>query len=174
MKKAILFSAIIIVIIFACKSGNNTPTNVVTITLEPKSGSNVSGTATFTERDGEVVLEAKLSGLTPGTHAIHIHEKSDCSSADAASAGGHWNPTFKKHGKFGVGEYHKGDIGNFTTDTQGEATILFKTNEWCIGCGDETKDILNKGLIVHEKPDDFVSQPTGNAGGRVACAGIIK
>jgi Cu-Zn family superoxide dismutase len=142
--------------------------------LEPKSGSNVSGTATFTERDGEVVLEAKLSGLTPGTHAIHIHEKSDCSSADAASAGGHWNPTFKKHGKFGVGEYHKGDIGNFTTDTQGEATILFKTNEWCIGCGDETKDILNKGLIVHEKPDDFVSQPTGNAGGRVACAGIIK
>ncbi len=174
MKKAILFSAIIIAIIFACKSGNNTPTNVVTITLEPKSGSNVNGTATFTERDGEVVLEAKLSGLTPGTHAIHIHEKSDCSSADAASAGGHWNPTFKKHGKFGVGEYHKGDIGNFTTDPQGEATVLFKTNEWCIGCGDETKDILNKGLIVHEKPDDFTTQPTGNAGGRVACAGIIK
>lgn len=174
MKKILLFSAFILVIIIACKSGNNTPTNVVKISLEPKSGSNVSGTATFTERNGEVVLEAKISGLTPGVHAIHIHEKSDCSSADAASAGGHWNPTFKKHGKFGEGEYHKGDIGNFTTDPQGNATVLFKTNEWCIGCGDETKDILNKGLIVHANPDDFTTQPTGNAGGRVACTGIIK
>lgn len=174
MKKIVLFSALLLVIIIACKSGNNTPKNSVTINLEPKSGSKVEGTATFTERNGVVYLEAKISGLTPGVHAIHIHEKSDCSSADAASAGGHWNPTFKKHGKFGVGEYHKGDIGNFTTDPQGNATVVFKTNEWCIGCGDETKDILNKGLIVHANPDDFETQPTGNAGGRVACAGIIK
>lgn len=163
MKKAILLSAFIIALIFACKSGNNTPTNVLTISLEPKSGSNVKGTATFTEKDGEVILEAKLTGLTPGTHAIHIHEKSDCSSEDATSTGGHWNPTFKKHGKFGQGEYHKGDIGNFTTDTEGNATVVFKTDEWCIGCEDETKNILDKGLIVHEKADDFVTQPTGNA-----------
>jgi Cu-Zn family superoxide dismutase len=174
MKKTILLSALVLVLIIACKSSNSTPTNVLTIALEPKSGSSVSGTATFTERDGEVVLEAKISGLTPGTHAIHIHEKSDCSSDDATSAGGHWNPTFKKHGKFGVGEYHKGDIGNFTTDPEGNATVFFKTNEWCIGCDDETKNILDKALIVHEKADDFTTQPTGNAGGRVACAGIIK
>jgi Cu-Zn family superoxide dismutase len=146
----------------------------VTIKLEPKSGSKVTGTAEFIEKDGKVTFTAKVSGLEPGVHAIHIHEKADCSAADAASAGGHWNPTFKKHGKWGDAEYHKGDIGNFPADVDGNGIITMSTSEWCIGCGDKNKDILGKGLIVHEKADDYVTQPTGDAGGRVACAGIIK
>jgi len=173
-KKIILLSIAIVAIIIACKSGNDTKANVLKINLEPKSNSAVSGTATFTEKNGIVTFEAKMSGLKPGVHAIHIHEKSDCSATDASSAGGHWNPTFKKHGKWSDGEHHKGDIGNFTADANGNGTISLKTDEWCIGCGDETKDILNKGLIVHANPDDFTTQPTGNAGGRVACSGIIK
>jgi superoxide dismutase, Cu-Zn family len=174
MKKIILALGIAIVLLFACKSKSNTNANELTITMEAKSGSSVKGTATFTEKNGEVVLLAKLTGLTPGIHAIHIHEKSDCSAADGTSTGGHWNPTFKKHGKFGVGEYHRGDIGNFTADVYGNATVFFKTNEWAIGGTDETKNILGKGLIVHKDPDDYTSQPTGNAGARVACSGIIK
>lgn len=174
MKKIILLSVLTLVIIIACKSGNSTNSNSVTITLEPKSGSEVTGTATFTEKNGYVTLRAKISGLKPGTHAIHIHEKADCSAADASSAGGHWNPTFKKHGKWGDLEHHKGDIGNFTTDNYGNGTVYFKTNEWAIGGTDVTKDILGKGLIIHENPDDFTTQPTGNAGGRVACSAIIK
>lgn len=174
MKKIIILSAIAVAIIVACKSGTETKANAVTINLESKSKSNVTGTATFFEKDGKVVLEAKISGLQPGTHAIHIHEKADCSAADATSAGGHWNPTFKKHGKWGEAEHHKGDIGNFTTNQYGEATVSFSTDEWCIGCGDTNKDIVGKGLIVHADPDDFTTQPTGNAGARVACAGIIK
>lgn len=173
-KKVILIFVLAAGVFIACKSSNDTAANVLKIDLQPKSGSSVSGTATFTEKNGKVSFEAKLSGLTPGTHAIHIHEKADCSAADASSAGGHWNPTFKKHGKWGVGEYHKGDIGNFNADEAGNATITLKTDEWCIGCGDKNKDILGKGLIVHEKDDDYVTQPTGDAGGRVACAGIIK
>lgn len=146
----------------------------LTIKLEPKSGSKVQGTAEFVERDGKVVFTAKITGLEPGVHAIHIHEKADCSAADASSAGGHWNPTFKKHGKWGDAEYHKGDIGNFPADVNGEGMITMATDEWCIGCGDKNKDIIGKGLIVHAKADDYVTQPTGDAGGRVACAGIIK
>ena len=146
----------------------------ITIQLEPKSGSKVTGTAEFVEKNGKVAFTAKLSGLEPGVHAIHIHEKADCSAADAASAGGHWNPTFKKHGKWGDVEYHKGDIGNFPADVNGNGIITMSTSEWCIGCGDKNKDILGKGLIVHQKADDYVTQPTGDAGGRVACAGIIK
>ena len=165
--------------IFSCKSSNPASGSAdnskkLKISLEPKSGSKVQGTADFTEKKGVVYLEAKLTGLVPGVHAIHIHEKADCSAADAASAGGHWNPTFKKHGKWTDAEHHKGDIGNFTADVDGNATILFNTDEWCIGCGDTTKDILGKGLIIHEKADDFVTQPTGNAGGRVACSAIIQ
>lgn len=160
--------------ILSCKSNSSSKVNALTISLEPKSNSTVTGTATFSEKNEMVTFEAKISGLKPGIHAIHIHEKADCSAGDATSAGGHWNPTFKKHGKWNVGEYHKGDIGNFTADEKGNGTISFKTNEWCIGCGDETKDILGKGLIVHDKPDDFTTQPTGNAGARVACSAIIK
>ena len=175
MKKLFIGIAALGLFIFSCKSSSSADNSKkVSIQLEPKSGSKVQGNAVFTEKDGVVFLEAKLTGLTPGVHAIHIHEKSDCSAADAASAGGHWNPTFKKHGKWGEAEYHKGDIGNFTSNTDGEATVLFKTDEWCIGCGDVTKDILGKGLIVHDKPDDFVTQPTGNAGARVACSAIIQ
>jgi Cu-Zn family superoxide dismutase len=163
------------IIIFSCKSSSsNSYDKKVGIHFESKSGSKVEGTAVFLEKNGVVSLECKLTGLAPGVHAIHIHEKADCSAADAASAGGHWNPTFKKHGKWGDAEHHKGDIGNFTANTDGEATVLFKTGEWCIGCGDATKDILGKGLIVHEKADDFTTQPTGNAGGRVACSAIIQ
>jgi len=173
-KKIILLSIVVVAIIVACKSGNDSKANVLKINLEPKSNSAVSGTATFTEKNGFVTFEAKMSGLKPGIHAIHIHEKSDCSAADASSAGGHWNPTFKKHGKWTDAEHHKGDIGNFTADANGNGTITLKTDEWCIGCGDVNKDILGKGLIVHDKPDDFVTQPTGNAGARVACTAIIK
>ena len=174
MKKVFLLSIIAFAFIIACKSGIDAKANVLTINLEPKSGSAVTGTATFSEKSGFVTFEAKLSGLKPGVHGIHIHEKADCSAADAASAGGHWNPTHVKHGKWSDTEHHKGDIGNFTADYKGNATITLKTDEWCIGCGDVNKDILGKGLIVHANPDDYTTQPTGNAGGRVACSAIIK
>lgn len=161
-------------IVMGCKSSSTSKTNVVTITLESKSDSKVTGTATFSEKKGSVTLHATLSGLSPGEHAIHIHEKPDCSAADGSSAGGHWNPTFKKHGKWGDTEHHKGDIGNFTADANGNATIKFSTSEWCIGCEDPTKNIIGHGLIVHKGADDFTSQPAGNAGARQACSAIIK
>jgi superoxide dismutase, Cu-Zn family len=174
MKKTALFSFIALLIIIACKSGSETKANTLTITLEPKSGSAVSGTATFSEKNGIVTFSTKIAGLKPGVHGIHIHEKADCSATDAASAGGHWNPTHVKHGKWSDAEHHKGDIGNFTADENGNGTISLKTDEWCIGCGDTNKDILGKAIIVHANPDDFTTQPTGNAGGRIACSAIIK
>ncbi|TCN58712.1 superoxide dismutase family protein [Flavobacterium circumlabens] len=175
MKKVILSFAILTALIIGCKtSTKSNDAKTLTVNLEPKSNSTVSGTATFTEKNGKVTFVAKMAGLQPGVHAIHIHEKSDCTAADGSSAGGHWNPTFKKHGKWGSAEYHKGDIGNFTADAKGNGTITLTTDEWCVGCGDATKDVLGKGLIVHQGTDDFTTQPTGNAGGRVACAGIIK
>jgi superoxide dismutase, Cu-Zn family len=174
MKKILNYLLVSIAIVFGCKSSSTSKTNVVTIILESKSDSEVTGTATFSERNGVVTLNAKLSGLSPSEHAIHIHEKPDCSAADGSSAGGHWNPTFKKHGKWGDAEHHKGDIGNFTADANGNATIKFSTSEWCIGCDDQTKNIIGHGLIVHKGADDFTSQPAGNAGVRQACSAIIK
>lgn len=150
-------------------------TKKIKVRLEPKSKSNVSGNVLFKEVDGIVSMVAVFDGLSEGEHAIHLHEKADCSAEDGTSSGGHWNPTAQPHGKWGSAEgYHKGDIGNFTADAKGHGTISFSTDEWCIGCGDPSKDILGKAVIVHQGTDDFTTQPTGNAGGRVSCGGIIE
>lgn len=147
----------------------------ITFQMEPKSESNVAGTVTFVEKDGQVAMSATFSGLSPGEHAIHIHEKADCSAADATSSGGHWNPTSQPHGKWGdAGGFHKGDIGNFVANEDGSAEVSFETDAWCIGCGDPNKDILGKAVIVHQGSDDFTSQPSGAAGPRVSCTGIIE
>jgi Cu-Zn family superoxide dismutase len=147
----------------------------VSVRLESKSNSNAYGKLFFKEVDGIVSLEAKFIDLEPGTHAVHIHEKADCSSPDGKSAGGHWNPTFENHGKWG-GEngYHRGDIGNIEVNEEGYAKLKMETDEWCIGCGDDKKDILGKSIIVHQGEDDYVSQPSGDAGARISCGGIIQ
>ncbi|MBW8199221.1 superoxide dismutase family protein [Flagellimonas abyssi] len=147
----------------------------ITFSMEPKSDSNVNGEVVFTQENGNVTMKATFTGLDEGEHAIHLHEKADCSSADGKSTGGHWNPTFEKHGKWGAEDgYHKGDIGNFTADADGNATVDFSTDEWCIGCDDEKKNILGKAVIVHQGVDDYTSQPSGAAGARIACTGIIQ
>lgn len=147
----------------------------LTFKMEPKSDSNVSGEVTFTEENGVVIMKAMFSGLTEGEHAIHIHEKADCSSSDGTSTGGHWNPTFEPHGKWGDETgYHKGDIGNFVADADGNAKVDFATDQWCIGCDDDAKNIVGKAVIVHQGVDDFTSQPSGAAGSRISCTGIIQ
>ena len=193
--KNLILSITIIFTITACKSEvkktMDTPTESSTsevnkeikeetrtlfINLTPKNDSGVIAKAKFEQTSGVVLMTVSARGLTKGTHAIHIHEKSDCSSEDGKSAGGHWNPTAKPHGKWGSEKgYHKGDIGNFEVISSDEDTIIeFKSDEWCIGCGDPNKDILGKGVIVHQGKDDFTSQPSGAAGSRISCGGIIE
>ena len=145
-----------------------------TATMEPASGSKVSGEARFSEEgEGRVRFELTVENLTPGEHAVHLHEKGDCSAEDASSAGGHWNPTMKPHGKRGNGtSYHKGDVGNMTVGNDGKGTLTLTIEGWSIGGADST-NVVGKSVIVHEKADDFTTQPTGNAGGRLSC-GVIK
>jgi len=141
MKKLLLGFAALGLFIYSCKSSTSSTapdSKQIKIDFEARSNSKVKGDAVFLEKDGVVYLEAKMTGLEPGVHAIHIHEKADCSAADATSAGGHWNPTFKKHGKWGDAEHHKGDIGNFTANVDGEATVLFKTDELVVATKQKT------------------------------------
>jgi superoxide dismutase, Cu-Zn family len=141
--------------------------------MEASSGSNVTGQATFTAERGKVRFEFSVQNLSPGPHGVHLHEKGDCSAADASSAGGHWNPTMKPHGRRGEGTaYHKGDVGNMEVGEDGKGTLNLLVEGWTIGGADST-DILGKSVIIHEKADDFESQPAGNAGSRISC-GVIK
>lgn len=164
MKKYILFLGWFVLAV-SCRSTK-------TYNIQAKSSTNTRGQISFVQKKNEVKMVVKASKLTPGIHAIHIHEKGDCSAADASSAGGHWNPMKEMHGKWGHGQHHNGDIGNLIADQDGKATLTFRTERWCIGCKDETKNILNKSIIIHKSEDDFKTQPTGNAGGRIGCVEI--
>ncbi len=143
-----------------------------TYRIYPKSGTETQGTVKLTQSGKNVTMEVNAYQLSPGLHAIHIHEKGHCYATDASSAGGHWNPSNSHHGKWDSEHFHAGDIGNLETDGSGEAVLVFKTDKWCLGCKDESKNIIGKSIIIHASADDFKTQPTGNAGGRVGCVEI--
>ena len=137
--------------------------------LSPTKGNNVSGVVTFTKVEGGVKIIADVTGLTPGKHGFHIHEFGDCSAGDATSAGGHFNPSHMEHGAPDASMRHAGDFGNLEADESGKAHYERVDTMISLKGADS---ITGHGLIVHEKADDLKSQPTGNAGARVAC-GVI-
>ena len=140
--------------------------------LEPKSGSKVTGTVSFTKAGDDVQVVADIQNLTPGKHGFHIHEKGDCSSGDGMSAGGHFNPTGKPHGNPSVPDHHTGDLTMLVADASGNASLSMELGAMTIGSG--ATDIVGKSVIVHKDPDDYTTQPTGNSGARVACGVIAK
>lgn len=142
-----------------------------TAKLEPTRGNTAAGTVTFVQSGDVVKVAGTVTGLVPNTeHGFHIHEKGDCSSGDGMSAGGHFNPGGKPHGNHDMGEHHAGDLPSLKADANGNATFNFESRT--IRVGSTANDILGKGLIVHRDPDDYKTQPTGNAGPRLACAVI--
>lgn len=142
--------------------------------LSSASGSEVSGTATFTDLgDGTVTFKIAIENATPGAHAIHLHQNGDCSADDATSAGGHWNPAAMDHGKRAVDmQFHAGDIDNVEVGEDGKGVMEMTIEGWSIG-GPDSTNIINKAVIIHAGADDFESQPSGAAGARVAC-GVIQ
>ena len=142
---------------------------VATAKLEPTKGSTTTGTVTFAQRMGKVFVTAEVSGLAPGEHGFHMHEKGDCSSGDGMSTGGHWNPDATPHGPQS-GAHHAGDMPSLVADAGGNAKATFSLDGVTVAAG--PKSVVGRGLIVHKDPDDYATQPTGNAGARVACAVI--
>ena len=138
--------------------------------LNPTQGSKVRGTVTFTEVAGGMRVVADVTDLDPGEHGFHIHEKGDCSAPDASSAGGHFNPHSMPHGSPEAEQRHAGDLGNLVADNLGKAHIDRVDKHLSFNGPDS---IVGRAVIVHAKRDDLATQPTGNAGGRVAC-GVIN
>ena len=141
--------------------------------LHPTVGSTVTGTVTFTAAGDTVKVVADLTGLTPGKHGFHIHEFGDCSDPKAVSAGGHFNPSNHQHGAPDAAERHAGDLGNIDADASGKAHLEASDKLMKLAGADS---IIGHAVIVHEKADDLKTQPTGDAGGRMACGviGIAK
>ena len=140
--------------------------------LAPTKGNSASGTVTFEQQGDKVRVSGTVTGLKANAeHGFHVHEKGDCSSGDGMSAGGHFNPLGKAHGHQGA-EHHAGDMPNLRADAYGNASFSFEVAGITVGSG--ATDIVGRGLIVHRDPDDYKSQPAGNAGPRLACAVIAK
>ena len=140
--------------------------------LAPASGSLVSGKLMLMPMGNGVHVSGDIGGLAPGSnHGFHIHESGDCSAADAASAGGHFNPTTSPHGKAEAGTHHAGDIDNIVADASGVAHVNAHVMGVSLG-GGAANDIAGRAFVVHAAPDDYATQPSGNSGARIAC-GVI-
>jgi superoxide dismutase, Cu-Zn family len=133
------------------------------------------GTAQLRQTSGGVKIDATVSQLPPGTHAFHIHTVGKCEGPDFKSAGGHFNPTGKQHGKDNPNGPHAGDMANIEAGADGTAKI--STLDANVTLGQGANSLFHEGgtaLIIHEKADDYKTDPTGNAGNRIACGVVQK
>ncbi len=168
MKAALIMTACAF-LLTACATPSDLWKKEVNTVLEPSSGSHVYGTVKFTAAGSQVIVTGEVWGHGRGSKGFHIHEKGDCSDPKAMSTGGHYNPGTVVHGEPGLG--HAGDLGNLVFDDRGRATINMKISGVSINRY-APNSIVGRGLIVHADQDDLKTDPTGNAGGRVACGGI--
>ena len=141
--------------------------------LQPTKGSSVRGTVNFAQIGDKVRITANVTGLKPGGEfGFHVHEAGDCSSGDGMSTKGHFNPLGRAHAHHGTTERHAGDLPSLKSDGSGNASLSIDLDVITVAAGPTS--IVGRGLIVHAQPDDFKTQPTGNAGARSACAVIQR
>ncbi|QLY25735.1 superoxide dismutase family protein [Bdellovibrio sp. KM01] len=136
--------------------------------LKAAKGSKIKGVVHFTEENGEIKVETMIDGLKAGPHGFHIHEVGTC-EGDFTSAGGHFNPTGKKHGSPTAQERHLGDMGNLMADKKGKGNTAMTLKAALNG----PEGIIGKSIVIHKGKDDLKSQPAGNSGAREAC-GVIE
>ena len=168
MNKLLAAAAALLV---GCQSVPEEPLRA-TAALQATKGSKAFGEATFEEVDGKVRVIVFTQGLVPGReHGLHIHEAGDCSSGDGMSAKGHFNPFGRPHGHPQSAERHAGDLPALKVAKNGRAKLDVTVDGISIGQG--PGNIVGRGLIIHADPDDYKTQPTGNAGDRLAC-GVVQ
>jgi Cu-Zn family superoxide dismutase len=144
------------------------PVSVAVATLEPKSGSKVTGTARVTPSASGVVVLVTVQDAAPGEHGVHIHEKGDCSDPAAMNAGGHFNPNSgAHHGGPNTPVRHGGDLGNMTVNSLGGGLLVVAVSDLTV------ENVVGRSVVVHEKADDLQTDPAGNSGARIAC-GVLQ
>jgi superoxide dismutase, Cu-Zn family len=164
MKQALLLT-VTVLLLGACASAKGP---MAMATLSPTtSGSTAQGTVHFQElADGAVEVQVDLTGVPAGTHGFHVHEFGSCAN-NGEAAGGHFNPTNQPHASPEAVSHHAGDFGNVTADANGEVHTRFTTRSIMVST--DIRSVVGKAVILHANRDDLTTQPTGNAGGRIAC-----
>ena len=173
--KVALFSGLILGVALAgCsrKMAEGTVKEAIAV-MNPTEGSKVQGTVGFAQDGKGVRITAHIEGLSPGPHGFHVHEFGNCTSPDANSAGGHFNPTDMPHAGPKAEKRHAGDLGNIEADKNGLARLEVTDNLISL---EGPKSIIGRSVVVHAQADDYKTQPTGASGARAACGviGIAK
>ena len=169
--KSLIVVAAATVLLAACQTTPPEPPRA-NAQLKPTKGSKAFGEATFEQVGDKVRVVIFVQGLKPGQeHGLHVHEAGDCSSGDGMSAKGHFNPHGKPHGNPASAERHAGDLPSLKANKAGRGNVQVDVDGFTVTPGPAS--IIGRGLIVHADPDDYKTQPTGNAGARIAC-GVIQ
>jgi Cu-Zn family superoxide dismutase len=148
----------------------NATTNAICV-LSATEGNTVTGWVKFTKQPDGVLIEAEVKGLTPGAkHGFHVHELGDISAKDGTATGGHYNPGGHDHAAPDADMRHVGDLGNIEANAEGVGT--YSRLDKMVRLNGPKNNIIGRGIIVHAGTDDLSTQPTGNAGARIA-QGVI-
>lgn len=172
MKNALSIS-LAAALVLGCNTTTTTsaPMPMAMATLAPSTNQTAKGTVHFMElKDGAVEVDVDLTNVPSGTHGFHIHDKGDCAN-DGQAAGGHFNPAGAPHGAPTTAQHHAGDFGNVTADANGNVKLKFATRAITVAPG--ANSVVGHAVILHGNPDDLTTQPTGNAGPRIAC-GVVE
>ena len=172
MKGLIVAAAAVGVLAAAC-AGMRSSSLAASATVEPRSSSTVAGSVRFSEAAGGVRAHVELTGLAPNSeHGFHVHDKGDCSTPDAASAGGHFNPDGSAHGRAGAMAHHAGDLPSLRADAAGKVRIDLELRGLTLAPGPTS--IVGRSVVVHRDADDYTTQPSGNSGPRTGCGVIAQ
>lgn len=148
---------------------------VATAEIAGKSGSSLTGQALLIQTGNHMTIKIKVEKAPPGLHGVHLHEKGDCSDPAAKSAGDHLNPTNDRHGNPAEHSHHAGDFGNIAVKEDGTGFLELNTDQLILAnLGNPANSALDRAIVIHEKVDDFTTQPTGNSGARIGCGVIQK
>lgn len=176
MKNVLSFTTVLFIsaVLVSCSSHKKDkkpgPPKAAQASIKSVTMPQLSGSVTFEQRGDGLYMVTHVSGLKPNSNfGFHIHQYGKCEGPDYKSAGDHFNPYNHKHSGPDKADRHLGDLGNLTSDNKGHAMKELLVSP-------DVKDldmIVGKAVIVHAKPDDFKTQPTGNSGGRIAC-GLVE
>jgi Cu-Zn family superoxide dismutase len=160
-------------LVIGCSVPTQAPTHA-SADLKDKDGKSV-GMATLRDATGGVLVSVEVKGLTPGLHAVHVHAVGKCEGPGFTTAGGHFNPAQKKHGLKNPEGPHAGDMPNMYVSKDGIGRFEALNDNISLKSGDRSVfDADGSALVIHVGIDDYVTDPTGNAGDRAACGVIVR
>lgn len=173
LRKALVMATVVVLGASAAVQGHAVPPTAEAVLSDAQG--RVLGKATFTQRPEGVLIRLQASNLPPGVHGFHIHDRSECHGPEFASAGGHFNPEGKAHGFKNPSGPHAGDLPNLEVPASGVLDVTVLATR--VTLGDGPNSLFKEGgtsLMIHAGPDDYVTDPAGNSGARIACGPITR